>query len=348
MLVSDFFYSLPEELIAKEPASERDGSRLLSVPLDGTAFADRRFRDLPRMLQAGDLLVINDARVLNARLRGHKAQTFGQVELLLDRPLEGPADRPLWRCLGESSKGFRTGQQLLFPGGATAEVIAVEGEGFLRVRFSGVADLTAYCATHGELPLPTYLGRPPDGADQTRYQTIFAREDKLGAVAAPTAGLHFSPSVVEELAGRGVAVASLTLFVGPGTFLPVRTERIEDHRMEAERFDIPSALAEAVASTRLHGGRVIAVGTTAARALESASDGAGGITVGSGLTDLFIRPGHRFRSFDGLLTNFHLPGSTLLMLVSALAGRERVMGAYAHAVAQRYRFFSYGDCCLFL
>jgi S-adenosylmethionine:tRNA ribosyltransferase-isomerase len=348
MLLSDFLYPLPDELIAREPAAERDASRMLSVPLDGSAFADRRFRDLPQMLRAGDLLVVNDARVLKARLRGFKAGTLGQVELLLDRPLDASGGGMLWRCLGESSKGFRAGQQLLFPEGASAEVIAVEGEGFLQVRFSGVADVAAYCGAHGELPLPSYLGRSPDAADDSRYQTIFAREERLGAVAAPTAGLHFSPRILDELAGHGVQVGSLTLLVGPGTFLPVRAERIEDHRMESERFEIPPALAEAVGQTRSQGGRVIAVGTTAARALESAGDGSGGQRPGGGVTDLFIRPGYQFRAIDGLLTNFHLPGSTLLMLVSALAGRERVLAAYAHAVAHRYRFFSYGDCCLFL
>jgi S-adenosylmethionine:tRNA ribosyltransferase-isomerase len=236
---------------------------------------------------------------------------------------------------------------LLFLGAASAEVLAVEGEGFLQLRFSGIDDLASYCEAHGELPLPSYLGRAPHPADERRYQTIFATDAALGAVAAPTAGLHFSEQIVKELQARGVQLAALTLLVGPGTFLPVRAAQIEDHRMEAERFEIPLAVAEAVARTRRSGGRVIAVGTTSARALEAASEG-DGVRAGSGMTDLFIRPGYRFRALDGLLTNFHLPGSTLLMLVSALAGRERVLAAYAHAVAQRYRFFSYGDCCLFL
>jgi S-adenosylmethionine:tRNA ribosyltransferase-isomerase len=343
MQLSDFLYPLPDELIAREPAAERDGSRLLRIPLDGSALSDRRFSELPQLLRAGDLLVVNDARVLKARLRGHKAGTLGQVEILLDRP----AGEGTWRCLGESSKGFRAGQRLLFPGEASAEVLAVEGEGFLQLRFSGIADLESYCGTHGELPLPSYLGRAPDAADERRYQTIFATDAAIGAVAAPTAGLHFSEQIVGQLQARGVQLAALTLLVGPGTFLPVRAAQIEDHRMEAERFEIPLAVADAVARTRRSGGRVIAVGTTSARALEAASEG-DGVRPGSGMTDLFIRPGYRFRALDGLLTNFHLPGSTLLMLVSALAGRERVLAAYAHAVAQRYRFFSYGDCCLFL
>jgi S-adenosylmethionine:tRNA ribosyltransferase-isomerase len=347
--LADFQYDLPAALIAREPAAQRDASRLLAVPLDGAAPADRAFRDLPQLLHPGDLLVVNDARVIKARLRGHKTDTGGQVELLLDRALDdGPRVDAPWRCLGESSKGFRVGQRISLPGGASAEVMQVEGNGFVQVRFAGVDDVARYCEEHGELPLPPYLGRPPNADDEARYQTLFADAAKSGAVAAPTAGLHFTPPVLDDLERRGIGLARLTLFVGPGTFLPVRSDQIEDHRMEAERYVLSPELVAAVERTRAEQGRVIAVGTTVVRALESASVATGRPQAGSGLTDLFIHPGHRFRAVDGLLTNFHLPGSTLLMLVSAFAGRERVLAAYAHAIAQRYRFYSYGDCCLFL
>jgi S-adenosylmethionine:tRNA ribosyltransferase-isomerase len=347
--LADFQYDLPAALIAREPAAERHGSRLLEIPLDGSPFADRTFRELPEVLRSGDLLIVNDARVTKARLRGHKADTHGQVELLLDRPLPGGVPgEPLWRCLGESSKGFRTGQRLTLGGAVGADVVEVEENGFLQVRFHGIDDMDRHCAVHGELPLPPYLGRPPGLADEVRYQTVFADDAKGGAVAAPTAGLHFSPLILTELERHGVSVGRLTLFVGPGTFLPVRSERVEDHRMEPERYEIPVDLVEMVSKTRRQKGRVIAVGTTVVRALESASDESSQLRSGSGLTDLFMRPGHRFKAVDGLLTNFHLPGSTLLLLVAAFAGRERVLAAYAHAVAQRYRFYSYGDCCLFL
>jgi S-adenosylmethionine:tRNA ribosyltransferase-isomerase len=349
--LADFHYDLPEALIAREPAAERHGSRLLAIPRDGSPFRDHAFRELPQLLRPGDLLVVNDARVIKARLRGHKADTGGQLELLLDRPLAASPGESRWRCLGESSKGFRAGQRLVLAAGMRAEVVSVEENGFLQVRFPEIAgplEMERYCERHGELPLPPYLARPAHSGDETRYQTVFAEAAKAGAVAAPTAGLHFSPWILGELESRGVGVARLTLFVGPGTFLPVRTERIEDHRMETERYEIPAALVDGVERARGRGGRVIAVGTTVVRALESSSDEQGRLRPGDGVADLFIAPGYRFRSIDGLLTNFHLPGSTLLMLVAAFGGRERILAAYAHAVTERYRFYSYGDCCLLL
>jgi S-adenosylmethionine:tRNA ribosyltransferase-isomerase len=338
MQLSDFDYPLPDELIARQPPPERDGARLLLVHREGP-FEHAMFRDLPRLLAPGDLLVLNDARVIKARLKGRKADTGGEVEILLDRPL----DARRWLALGNASKGFKEGQRLELAGSAVVVTAVGEG-GRLTVDFGSV-DALGLAQAHGELPLPPYLGRAPEAADAERYQTVFAREP--GAVAAPTAGLHFSERTFEALKAAGVQVAFLTLQVGPGTFLPVRSEDIAAHRMLEERFAISPALAEAFGETRRRRGRVVAVGTTVTRALESAVDGAGALVAGEGLTELFIRPGHRFRAVDGLLTNFHLPRSTLLMLVSALAGRERVLSAYAEAVAHRYRFFSYGDCCLF-
>ena len=335
MLLSDFDYALPPELIAREPLPERDASRLLRLPLSGAPLEHRAFRELPSLVEPGDLLVVNDAKVVRARLRGRKVPTGGKAELLLDRPLGNGA----WLCLGQASKGFAPGQALELGQGLPARILEVRGGGWLAVAIEGDP---FGAAAAGELPLPPYFERPPTAADDERYQTVFA--SAAGAVAAPTAGLHFTPPVLAALSARGVRVERLTLFVGAGTFLPVRTERVEEHRMHPERYEIPAALARAVAEAE---GRVVAVGTTCLRALESAWDG-GRRREGPGETELFVRPGYRFEAVDGLLTNFHLPRSTLLMLVSALAGRERVLAAYAEAVARRYRFFSYGDCMLLL
>ncbi|MHB8419621.1 MAG: tRNA preQ1(34) S-adenosylmethionine ribosyltransferase-isomerase QueA [Myxococcales bacterium] len=333
MLLSDFDYALPAELIAREPLRERDASRLLRLPLAGGPFEHRSFRELPELLEPGDLMVVNDAKVLRARLRGRKAGTGGQAELLVDRPLAGGR----WLCLGQASKGFSPGQRLELGRGLGARIEEVRGGGWLAVAFDGDPFGPSAC---GEMPLPPYLEREPTPLDDERYQTVFARAE--GAIAAPTAGLHFTPQTFDALAARGVGVGRLTLFVGAGTFLPVRTERIEEHRMHPERYEIPEALSRAVAEAP---GRVVAVGTTVLRALEAAWDGER-VRPGAAETDLFVRPGHRFEVVDGLLTNFHLPRSTLLLLVAALAGRERILAAYAEAIARRYRFFSYGDCML--
>jgi S-adenosylmethionine:tRNA ribosyltransferase-isomerase len=348
MRTSDFDFDLPEERIARVPLSERDASRLLVLPRTGGPAEDRAFRDLPSLLRAGDLLVVNDARVIHARLRGAKEETGGRVELLLAEPLPPQDGLAAWRCMAGSSKPLRIGGNLrLGEGGEVrARVVGIAGEGFVDVAFDRDPDaLLAAVERIGELPLPPYLNRAPEPEDDLRYQTVFAR--RPGAVAAPTAGLHFTDATFAALAARGVRTASITLYVGPGTFLPVRGEDVAGHRMHAERYEIPEATTAAIARTRADGGRVIAVGTTSLRALEaSAADGA--VRPGPGCTDIFIVPGYRFRAIDGLVTNFHLPRSTLVMLVSALAGRERLLAAYAHAVAAGYRFYSYGDAMLVL
>ncbi len=341
VLVSDFDFDLPPELIAQAPLPERDASRLLVLPRREGPVAHRHIRDLPQLLQPGDLLIANDARVIPARLQGKKRGTGGKVELLLVEPQsEGSAD---WLALAGSSKPLRAGA-VVEVASAAFEVREVRGGGEVVVRapFAGEA-LHAFLERAGAVPLPPYIERAPDAADRERYQTVFAQ--KPGAIAAPTAGLHFTPRLLEALAARGVQLQKLTLHVGPGTFLPVRGERTEEHRMHRERYEIPEALAEAHARTRDGGGRVIALGTTALRALEAAFDGER-LRTGQGATDIFITPGYTFRAIDGLLTNFHLPKSTLVMLVAAFAGLPRVLAAYREAVAERYRFFSYGDAML--
>jgi S-adenosylmethionine:tRNA ribosyltransferase-isomerase len=331
MDVADFDYPLPEELIARTPLPERDASRLLHLPKQG-GLEHRGVRDLPQLLRAGDLLVANDARVIPARLRGHKSGTGGQVELLLVDPLGGPD----WLALAGSSKPLRDGSEVEIEG---ARVTIVQnrggGEVVVRLPVEGEA-LWELLDRAGEMPLPPYLGRLPTAADAERYQTVYARE--RGAVAAPTAGLHFTPSLMAALEAAGIHFVYVTLYVGPGTFLPVRATRTEDHRMHRERYVVPEATARALQERKA---RVIAIGTTALRTLE-ASGGA----PGEGSTDLFITPGYQFRAVDGLFTNFHLPKSTLLMLVAAFAGMNRIRAAYAEAVRMRYRFFSYGDAML--
>jgi S-adenosylmethionine:tRNA ribosyltransferase-isomerase len=354
MRLEDFDFELPEELIAQEPLPERDASRLLALDRDSGAFAHRHFRDLPLLLRRGDLLVLNDTRVIPARLIGRKLPTGGRAELLLVRPsaafqsgaaLGSRADAVEWICLGQASKGLGTGTRLAFEGGLEAEVTDAVGGGELRVRFratEGASDTLAdFLERVGRLPLPPYIDREPTPLDRERYQTIFARVP--GSVAAPTAALHFTDAVLANLDARGVQRATVTLDVGPGTFLPVR-EDVATHRMHPERYDIPEATSEAIAKARSLGGRVIAVGTTVVRTLESATDpSTGRVRPGAEETTLFITPGFQFRQVDALLTNFHLPRSTLLMLVSAFAGRSNALAAYREAVAQRYRFFSYGD-----
>jgi len=326
--VSAFDYELPHDLIAQAPLPERDASRLLVLPRDGAAIEHRAIRDLAALLRPGDLLVANDARVIPARLAGKKRGTGGRVELLLVEP-EGAG----WLALAGSSKPLRPGAVVEVEG-AAFEVLEARGGG--EVLVSVPADLPAFLDRAGSVPLPPYIERAPVSEDRERYQTVYARVP--GAVAAPTAGLHFTPRLLEALRSRGVELATLTLHVGPGTFLPVRSARTEEHRMHRERFEIPPATALAHARCRERGGRVVAVGTTALRALE-----ASGARAGPGATDLFITPGYRFRAVDALLTNFHLPRSTLFMLVAAFAGLDRVLAAYREAVRLRYRFFSYGD-----
>lgn len=346
MRTSDFDFDLPDDRIARTPLPERDASRLLVLPLAGGPVEDRVFRDLPSLLRPGDLLVLNDARVIHARLRGTKEETGGRVELLLAEPRPPVDGRAVWRAMAGSSKPLRIGGHVVLGEGALrAEVVGVAGEGFVDVAFDRDPEALLEAVERiGELPLPPYLNRPPEPEDDLRYQTVFARNP--GAVAAPTAGLHFTDAVFAALAERGVTTATVTLYVGPGTFLPVRGEDVSAHKMHAERYEIPAATAEAVARTRAAGGRVIAVGTTSLRSLEAAAREDGTVPAGPGCTDIFIYPGYRFRAIDGLVTNFHLPRSTLVMLVAALAGRERLLDAYRHAVETGYRFYSYGDAML--
>lgn len=337
--LADFDYALPEELIAQEPVSPRDASRLLVVPRGGdAALAERRFAELPELLREGDLLVMNDTRVLPARLLGSKA-SGGRCELLLLEPLDGE-DGARWRALGQASKPLRPGGRLAF-GALAAEVLAAPGGGVFEVRFDRAgAALRAVLEEVGRMPLPPYIRRPPSAEDRERYQTVVARVP--GSAAAPTAGLHFTPELLARLEARGVARAAVTLHVGAGTFLPIRGDDLDRHRMHEERYHVSAAAAEAFAACRARGGRVVAVGTTGVRTLESAFQG-GALRPGPGRTALFIRPGYRFQAVDALVTNLHLPRSTLLMLVSAFAGRERVLSAYGEAVRRRFRFFSYGD-----
>jgi S-adenosylmethionine:tRNA ribosyltransferase-isomerase len=335
---SDFHYDLPPELIAQAPLAERSASRLLHVPPGGAPFADLHVRDLPSLLRAGDLLVFNDTRVIPARLFGAKA-TGGRVEILIERLLPGNAARAQ---LGVS-KPPQPGSLIALDAGGEAEVLARLEDGFWQLRFHVEDALEDWLQEAGQLPLPPYIARRPDKADAERYQTVFARE--AGAVAAPTAGLHFDAPLLEALRARGVEVGHVTLHVGAGTFQPVRVDDVHNHRMHSEWINVGEALVEQVRRTRAAGGRVIAVGTTVVRALESALVD-GELRPFSGDTSIFIYPGYRLRSIDALMTNFHLPESTLLMLVSAFAGKARIFAAYQHAVRQRYRFFSYGDAML--
>ena len=331
---SDFHYTLPEELIAHRPPERRGDSRLLCLDGATGAVADHRFPDLERLLRPGDLLVLNNTRVIPARLHATK-DTGGAVEILVERVLDASAALVHLRV----SRAPRAGAVLHLEGGGRARVEGREGDCF-RIRLEGDAGVEAYLEAHGHMPLPPYIPRSDDADDRDRYQTVFASDP--GAVAAPTAGLHFEADALERLRAAGVEQAEITLHVGAGTFEPVRTDALDAHRMHSERFRVPQACCRAVADCRARGGRVVAVGTTVVRALESAA-GDHGIEPLDGETAIFIRPGYRFRAVDALLTNFHLPESSLIMLVSAFAGHAHTMAAYHHAVAQRYRFFSYGD-----
>ncbi|MGQ0502276.1 MAG: tRNA preQ1(34) S-adenosylmethionine ribosyltransferase-isomerase QueA [Panacagrimonas sp.] len=336
MKTSDFDYALPPELIAQHPMSARSGSRLLHV---GAGLQDGQLVDLPSLLQPGDLLVFNDTRVIKARLFGRKA-TGGRVEILVERLL---GEREALAQLGVS-KTPAAGSEIEIDGADMRVEVLGREDSFFHLRLAGDGDWLALMEKVGRLPLPPYIQHDPSADDAARYQTIFAREP--GAVAAPTAGLHFDEALLAALQARGIGTATLTLHVGAGTFQPVRVDALADHHMHAERFSIPPELVTRIAATRAAGGRIVAVGTTTVRALESAADADGAVRPGAGETRIFITPGYRFRVVDRLFTNFHLPRSTLLMLVSAFGGRERMLAAYRHAVAQRYRFFSYGDAML--
>ena len=332
MKTAEFDYALPEELIAQHPLPKRSASRLLHLHGASGVVEDLRFLDLPRLISPSDLIVLNDTRVVKARLFGRK-QTGGRIEVFIERVVAEHEALALMRSGHSPHPGYR----LWLGDGVEAEVLAREDD-LYRVRFSEpVADVMERC---GNVPLPPYIRHTPNAADIERYQTVFA--EKEGAVAAPTAGLHFDRAMLERLESQGTRIARVTLHVGAGTFQPVRCDDVEQHRMHSERYDVPQATRDAIAAVEKTGGRVLAVGTTALRALEAwAKSG-----VCSGDTDLFIHPGFEFRVVDRLLTNFHLPKSSLLMLVSAFAGFANVRRAYEHAIRRRYRFFSYGDAML--
>ncbi|MFM8469922.1 MAG: tRNA preQ1(34) S-adenosylmethionine ribosyltransferase-isomerase QueA [Limisphaerales bacterium] len=355
MLTSDFDFVLPPELIAQTPAPTRDGSRLLVVHRQDARLEHRRFPNLRDHLRAGDVLVLNNSRVLRARLRGHKPASGGQVELLL---VEEVAPNEWWTML-RPGKRVRSGTEihLIANTGASSPVRAVvqekNSEGHCRVRFAGTDNLLRDLDALGEIPLPPYIERAAGTEDDTRYQTVFAQP--AGSVAAPTAGLHFTPELLDDLRARGVRVHFVTLHVGLGTFAPVKANNLADHIMHEERFELSAATADAVNAAKRDGRRVIAVGTTTVRVLESAAQLSTfnfQLSAAQGRTRIFIHPPFQFRVVDALLTNFHLPQSTLLMLVSAFAapgearGRELILAAYAEAVRERYRFFSYGDAML--
>jgi S-adenosylmethionine:tRNA ribosyltransferase-isomerase len=337
MRLSDFDYDLPNELIARFPPRNRRDSRLLVADAASERIVDSQFANLPKILRSGDLLVFNDTRVIRARVHGRKS-SGGQVELLIERVFDEKCALVQLRA----SKTPTIGTILELPGDTTATVTGREGE-FFSLELS--EPVYAYLERHGEVPLPPYLGREAGSDDSDRYQTVYAKH--AGAVAAPTAGLHFDHELLQETLQHGARHAFVTLHVGAGTFQNLRQESIEANRLHAERLTVGADACDAVNRTRECAGRVIAVGTTSARALESASK-SGTIRPLSGETDLFIRPGYRFRSVDAILTNFHLPRSSLLMLVAAFAGREFVLRAYRHAVDAHYRFFSYGDAMLLL
>lgn len=355
-LLSDYDFELPEAQIAQHPLARRDASRLMVVNRSTGAWLHRHFVDLPELLRPGDLLVVNDARVIPARLLGHKVETGGRVELLVARPaaptltsqaIAEAAEAMEWVCLGQASKGLKPGTRVAFASGLQAEILESLGEGEYRVRFHATssASLAQALEEAGRLPLPPYIEHDPTAEDAERYQTVYART--AGAVAAPTAGLHFTEAIFQALAARGVQRVEVTLEVGPGTFLPVRGDDVSTHRMHAERYRVPESTAEVINAARAEGRRVVAVGTTVVRTLEAAADpDTGRLRPGYSETALFIRPGFTFRQVDALITNFHLPRSTLIMLVSALLGRERTLAAYREAVAAGYRFFSYGDAML--
>jgi S-adenosylmethionine:tRNA ribosyltransferase-isomerase len=335
MRTDEFTFELPQHLIAQRPQKQRGASRLLHVTGNGSEH--RLFAELPGLLREHDLLVLNNTRVIKARLFGNK-ESGGKIEVLVERVLN--AHEVLAQV--RASHSPQAGSRLMLAGALAAEVLGREGE-FFHLRFVDKEDVLDLLERHGQLPLPPYITHAAGGEDEQRYQTVYA--NAAGAVAAPTAGLHFDETMLQALRDLGVRIAYVTLHVGAGTFQPVRAEHIHEHSMHSERYEIPQATVDAIAVTRARQGRVIAVGTTSLRALESAAD-SGVLRAGSGETEIFITPGYRFRMVDVLLTNFHLPRSTLLMLVCAFAGMDAMLEAYRHAVEKEYRFFSYGDAML--
>ena len=339
MHLNDFDFDLPEELIAQEPLAERTGSRLMILNRGTGSLTIGGFSSIVDHFRAGDVLVINDTRVI----LGCK-ESGGKVEVLLVRRLAG--DEETWICLTKASKGPRVGTRLLLGDTLTGTVVDGGEEPYKHIQFACEGDFLQQIEEIGRMPLPPYIRRDDSQLDKERYQTVFAQN--AGAVAAPTAGLHFTPEILQQLRNKGVEIHPLTLHVGIGTFLPVRVDNIREHRMHAEHFTVPVATAAAVNQARASGRRIFSLGTTSTRTLEYAVDDQGQLQAGSGDCDLFIYPGYRFCTVDAMLTNFHLPRSTLLMLVSAFAGRESVLAAYRRAVDEGFRFFSYGDCMLII
>ncbi len=338
MLVKDFDYHLPSELIARYPLERRDASRLMLVDRNQQALAEATFGQITASLKPGDLLVMNDTRVIPARLFGHK-ESGGKMEIFLLRRLESAGER--WECLLKGAKRCHDGQKILLEGAMTAVVHCRLESGDWLVDFVGEEPFSCWLEREGHIPLPPYLQRHDCLADRERYQTVVAREP--GAVAAPTAGLHFTGELLERLKSAGIDTAFLTLHTGLGTFQPIRTTHVEEHLIHTERFTIPPETAAAVKRTKEAGGRVVAVGTTSARTLEYVAREQGSVVSGSGEATIYIYPGFRFKVVDALITNFHLPESTLMMLVSAFAGREFILEAYREAVSRQFRFYSYGD-----
>jgi S-adenosylmethionine:tRNA ribosyltransferase-isomerase len=345
MRIEDFDYQLPEELIAQHPLDRRDAARMLVLDRARVEWRDSQFAELPSYVRAGDVVVVNNTRVFPARLTGEREPTGGRVELFLVRERE-----PLvWEALSRPARRLQKGARLRFGDGRLrAEIIEALNDGRRVVRFDCHGPIDALLEEIGQTPLPPYIKREGQALseDRERYQTIYARE--RGAIAAPTAGLHFTPRVMQELAARGVHSVEITLHVGYGTFEPVRVSDLSKHKVAAERYEISATAAREINDARAAGGRILAVGTTTTRALESALDEAGLIQPGAGLARLTITPPYRFRAVDALLTNFHLPRSSLLVLVSTFAGRDLLLDAYRHAVAASYRFYSYGDCMLII
>jgi S-adenosylmethionine:tRNA ribosyltransferase-isomerase len=348
--VLDFDYELPPERIAQEPLAERDASRLLVVDRETGRLAHRTFRDLPDLLRRGDRLVVNDARVTPARLLGTRSDTGGAVELFLLHPRSEPGDPPRYEAMVRPARRLGEGTEIL-AGESRVPVRIVERLDARRrlVEFESGLDVDAFLEREGHMPLPPYIHRPDTPSDRERYQTVYAA--RPGSVAAPTAGLHFTPSLLARLEGSGIERSTVSLEVGPGTFAPVEVEEVEDHVVERERFRVDETAAREIAATRSEGGRIVAVGTTAVRVLETAAqaggrDGTAPVAASEGWTELFIHPPHAFRAVDALVTNFHLPRSSLLMLVCALGGRDLILRAYREAVREGYRFYSYGDAML--
>lgn len=341
MKTSDFYYDLPQELIAQDPLKDRSSSRLLHLSLKDGSMEHRHFTDILDYLQQGDCLVINDTKVIPARLYGHKADTGAVIEILLLKRREND----IWECLVKPGKKARQGARILFGDGILeGEILDVVEEGNRLIQFHYQGIFEEILDQLGEMPLPPYITHKLE--DKNRYQTVYAKNE--GSAAAPTAGLHFTQELLKQVREKGVEIAHVTLHVGLGTFRPVKVDDVESHHMHSEFYVVEEEQAARINAARNNGGRVIAVGTTSCRTLESASGDDGILRSGSGWTDIFIYPGYRFKMIDGLITNFHLPESTLLMLVSALAGKENIMRAYEEAVKERYRFFSFGDAMLIL